>query len=95
MVCFKSAMFGRRKVRAGFALLLVVAFWVLIGIPVLAVTPGHLSPEEMSQEIGGESIWDDPCTIDGAMVGGGIVLKNTFLIAMGLIQALYRDNCFD
>ena len=47
----------------------------------------------VDQSYGG-SIWQDPCTFDGFLVGAGAVTQSWLTMAIGLVRAVKIDNCF-
>lgn len=83
-----------KKATKSLGVLALVVLSILVSLPVITSGGEKLETMELMQWAGGDSIWDDPCTGDGALVGAGIVLKSPFMVAMGLIKAVYEHNCF-
>ena len=58
-----------------------------------AISLRSSAPFTVDHSYGG-SIWEDPCTFDGFLIGFGVVTKSYAAYWIGMVRAIHVNNCF-
>lgn len=75
-------------------LMIFLIFYIAIAPALNAISINHSPSPDIERSYGG-SIWSDPCTHDGFLVGLSLVFHGWITATGAMMKAIYLDNCFN